>query len=197
MAQKMADAGIKTPVAHGGLGWTDTQWFELILSGMSADAYKRAIMQLDDKALRGPEVLAAFKELRRVTGWMNPANAGQHWSVFIPNFMRGEYGLLLMHGGASGVLKRANFEEGRDYLCGAAPNDNAKPVFDMNVDSIIFWDTKDPDLLAGQKIDRRRSSWARSSTRCSRSSTDRPRSVRTWTCRTLPTRTASATPLQS
>lgn len=151
MAEKMKAAGIATPVATGGLGWADTMDFELVLAGMSSDTYKKAIMQLDDKALRGPEVLAAFKELRRLTGWMNPANAGQHWSVFVPNMMRGEYGLMLMHGGASGVLKRANLVEGKDYLCGPSPDDNAKPMFDMNVDSIIFWDTKNADFLAGQQ----------------------------------------------
>ena len=152
MAEKMEAAGIKTPVMTGGLGWADTMDFELVLAGISADAYKRGIMQLDDATLRGPEVLAAFREVRRLTGWMNPANAGQHWSVFIPAFIKGEYGLMLMHGGASGVLKRANLAEGRDYLCGPTPDNNAKPMFDLNVDSIIFWDTKNPDLLAGQRI---------------------------------------------
>src|SRR6185312_2079230 len=45
----------------------------------------------------------------------------------------------------------ANLVEGRDYLCGASPDDNAKPMFDLNVDSLIFWDTKNPDLAAGQQ----------------------------------------------
>lgn len=151
MAKKMADAGI-TPVAHGGIAWADTMDFELALAGISADAYKRAIMGLDDKALRGPEVLAAFKQLRQLTQWMSPSNAGQHWSVFLPSLMKGEYGFLMMGGWASGVLKRGNFQEGRDFLCGPTPNNTGKPVFDMNADSLIFWDTKNADLLAGQKV---------------------------------------------
>jgi glucose/mannose transport system substrate-binding protein len=87
MARKMQAAGI-TPVAHGGLAWTDTLYFDLTLIGISPDAYRSAVMNLDDKALRGPEVLAAFKQLRQLTEWMNPANAGQHWSTFIPQIMR-------------------------------------------------------------------------------------------------------------
>ncbi|MCW5232258.1 ABC transporter substrate-binding protein [Verminephrobacter eiseniae] len=150
MAKKMADAGI-TPVAHGGIAWSDTMYFELVLAGISPDAYKRAIMELDAKVLRGPEVLAAFKELRQLTQWMNPSNAGQHWSVFLPALMKGEYGFLMMGGWASGVLKRGNFLEGKDFLCGATPNNSGKPVFDMNADGLVFWDTKNPDLLAGQK----------------------------------------------
>jgi glucose/mannose transport system substrate-binding protein len=151
MAKKFADAGI-TPVAHGGLPWADTMDFEIVLAGMSPAAYKKAIMDLDDTALRGPEVLAALTELRQMTKWMNPSNAGQHWSVFLPNLMKGEYGFLMMGGWASGVLKRGQFEEGKDFLCGPTPNNSGKPVFDMNADGLIFWDTKNADYAAGQKI---------------------------------------------
>jgi glucose/mannose transport system substrate-binding protein len=151
MAKKMAAAGI-TPVAHGGIAWADTMYFDLSLIGISPEAYRRAIMSLDDKALRGPEVLAAFRQLRQLTEWMSPSNAGQHWSVFVPPLMKGEYGFLMMGGWASGVLKKGKFEEGKDYLCGATPSNVAKPVFDLNADGLIFWETKDADLMAGQKI---------------------------------------------
>ena len=151
MAKKFQEAGI-TPVAHGGLGWIDTQLFDVVLSGMSPAVYKKAIEGLDDKSLRGPEVLAALIQLRQMSKWMNPSNAGQHWSLAIPGLMKGEYGFLIMGSWASGVLKRGKFEEGADFLCGAAPNNTGKPVFDMNSDGLIFWDTKNPDYAEGQKI---------------------------------------------
>lgn len=151
MAAKMAAAGI-IPVAHGGIAWADLMSFDLALMGISPDAYRRAIMGLDDAALRGPDVLAAFRQLRKMTDWMSPSNAGQHWSVFAPALMKGEYGFLMMGGWASGVFKRGNFEEGKDYLCGATPSNAAKPVFDLNADGLIFWETKNADYLAGQKI---------------------------------------------
>ena len=151
MAEKMSKAGI-TPIAQGGLAWADEMDLEIVLVGISPDAYKRAFMDLDDKALAGPEVLAAFKQLRTMTGWMSPANAGQHWSVFIPALMKGQYGFLMMGGWASGVLKRGNFVEGKDYLCGSTPNNSGKPIFDMNADGLIFWKTNNPDYQAGQKI---------------------------------------------
>ncbi len=43
VAEKMKAAGIATPVATGGLGWADTMDFELVLAGLSSDAYKRAL----------------------------------------------------------------------------------------------------------------------------------------------------------
>jgi glucose/mannose transport system substrate-binding protein len=58
----------------------------------------------------------------------------------------------MMGGWASGVFKRGKFEEGKDYLCGPSPSNSPKPVFDLNADGMIFWDTKNADLLAGQKI---------------------------------------------
>jgi glucose/mannose transport system substrate-binding protein len=151
MSKKLAEAGI-TPIAHGGLGWADTALFDVVLAGMSPATYKKAIEELDDKALRGPEVLAAFTQLRQMSKWMNPANAGQHWSVFLPALMKGEYGLLIMGGWASGVMKRGQFEEGKDFLCGSTPNNSDKPMFDLNADGLIFWDTKNPDYAEGQKI---------------------------------------------
>ena len=119
---------------------------------MSPATYKKAIEELDDKALRGPEVLAAFTQLRQMSKWMSPSNAGQHWSVFLPALMKGEYGLLIMGGWASGVMKRGQFEEGKDFLCGSTPNNSDKPMFDLNADGLIFWDTKNPDYAEGQKI---------------------------------------------
>jgi glucose/mannose transport system substrate-binding protein len=151
MAEKMVQAGI-TPIAQGGLAWADEMDLEVVLLGMSPDAYKRAFMDLDENTLAGPQVLAAFTQLRKMTGWMSPSNAGQHWSVFIPQLMKGEYGFLMMGGWASGVLKRGNFVEGKDYLCGSTPNSSGKPIFDMNADGLIFWKTSDPDYQAGQKI---------------------------------------------
>jgi len=151
MSKKLAEAGI-TPIAHGGLGWADTALFDIVLAGMSPATYKKAIEQLDDKALRGPEVLAAFAQLRQMSKWMNPSNAGQHWSVFLPALMKGEYGMLIMGGWASGVMKRGQFEEGKDFLCGSTPNNSGKPFFDLNADGLIFWDTKNSDYAEGQKI---------------------------------------------
>lgn len=152
MAEKMRAAGIATPLMHGGTRSNDTMYFELVLATMNPDAYRRSVMQLDDAALRGPEVLAALRQLRRMTGWMSPSNAGQHFSVFLPAVMRGEYGFFFNGGWASGVLKRGGFEEGRDYLCGPMPTNSGKPVFDLNADGVIFWETKNPDLAAGQEI---------------------------------------------
>lgn len=150
IGNKMKKAGI-TPVANGGIRWDDGMKFEIALCGISPDAYRRAIMELDAATLKGPEVLAAFRQTRKLAGWMDPGVANQHYSVFLPRFIKGDMGLLLMGGWAQGVMKHAGYQFS-DYVVGPAPSDDGKTSFDLNSDEFIFWKKKQPDFQAGQKL---------------------------------------------
>jgi len=150
VAEKMKAAGI-TPVANGGITWDDGMKWEIALCGISPAAYRKAVMELDDGALKGPEVLAAFRQTRKLADWSDPGFAGQHYSVFIPRYMKGDIGMLLMGGWAQGVFKHAGFQFS-DYLIGPAPQDDGKIAFDLNSDEFIFWKKKQPEFQAGQKL---------------------------------------------
>ncbi len=91
IAEKMKAAGI-TPVANGGIKWDDGMKWEIALCGISPDAYRKAVMQLDDKTLKGPEVLAAFRQFRKLGEWSDPGAAGQHYSTFIAALHEGRDG---------------------------------------------------------------------------------------------------------
>jgi glucose/mannose transport system substrate-binding protein len=150
VAEKMKAAGI-TPVANGGLKWDDGMKWEIALCGISPDAYRKAVMQLDDKTLKGPAVLAAFRQFRKLGEWSDPGSAGQHYSTFLARYMKGEMGMLLMGGWAQGVFQHAGFQLS-DYLVGPAPQDDGKLAFDLNSDEFIFWQEKQPELQEGQKL---------------------------------------------
>jgi glucose/mannose transport system substrate-binding protein len=150
VAEKMKAAGI-TPVANGGLKWDDGMKWEIALCGINPDAYRKAVMQLDDKTLKGPEVLAAFRQFRKLGEWSDPGSAGQHYSTFLARYMKGEMGMLLMGGWAQGVFQHAGFQFS-DYLIGPAPQDDGKLAFDLNSDEFIFWQEKQPELQEGQKL---------------------------------------------
>src|SRR6476619_8137559 len=62
LAEKMKAAGMAFPIANGGTRPDDGQKFEASLAGISPAAYRAAIMNLDAKALEGPEI----------TNWMDP-----------------------------------------------------------------------------------------------------------------------------
>jgi glucose/mannose transport system substrate-binding protein len=139
------------PIANGGIRWDDGMKFEIALAGISPAAYRKAIMELDDKALRGPEVLAAFQQLRKIASWMDPAVAAQHYSVFLPRFIAGDMGMMMMGGWAQGVIAKAGHQL-TDYMIGQMPVDNGKPCFVLNADAFIFWKRKEADLSAGQAL---------------------------------------------
>jgi glucose/mannose transport system substrate-binding protein len=150
VADKMKAAGI-TPVTNGGIKWDDGMKWEIALCGISPDAYRKAVMELDAKTLNGPEVLAAFRQFRKLGEYSDPAAAGQHYSTFIPRYMKGDMGMLLMGGWAQGVFKSAGFQLS-DYMIGPAPQDDGKIAFDLNSDEFIFWQKKQPEYQEGQKL---------------------------------------------
>ena len=149
-AEKMQAAGM-TPVANGGIRWDDGMKWEIALAGIDPEVYRKAVMQLDMGALRGPEVLAAFEQLRRITDWMNPYVGAQNWLPNLPAFVKGDMGMLLMGGWAQGNMLNAG-ATAADFGSGPAPQDAGAPCFDLNADSFIFWKTAAPDLQAGQKL---------------------------------------------
>ncbi len=149
-AAKMQAAGM-TPVANGGIRWDDGMKFEIALAGISPDAYRRAIMQLDMPTLKGKEVLAAFVQLRKIANWMNPNIAAQSWNTNLPAFVKGDMGMLLMGGWAQGNMLNAGATPA-DFSSGPGPQDSGSHCFDLNADSFIFWKNKAPDLQAGQTL---------------------------------------------
>ena len=151
LAEKMKAAGMAYPLANGGTRPDDGQKFEAALAGISPTAYRAAMMNLDEKALKGPEMHAAFVQLRKLADWMDPNTASQAYAVHLPQFVAGDMGMMIQGGWAQGVLLNAGFKLD-DFIIGPGPSDNGKPVFLLNADAFIFWQRKEADLQAGQKL---------------------------------------------
>jgi glucose/mannose transport system substrate-binding protein len=151
LAEKMKAAGVEYPVANGGTRPDDGQKFEAALAGISPSAYRAAIMNLDGKALKGPEVKAAFAQVRKISDWMDPNTAAQHYSINLKRFVAGDMGMMIQGGWAQGVLLNAGFKLD-DFIIAPGPTDNSKPVFLLNADAFIFWQRNEPDLQAGQTL---------------------------------------------
>jgi glucose/mannose transport system substrate-binding protein len=151
LADKMKAGGITYPIANGGTRPDDGQKFEASLAGISPTAYRAAIMNLDKKALEGPEIKAAFAQMRKITEWMDPNVGAQPYATNLKRFVDGDMGMMIMGGWAQGVLKNAGFKFD-DYTIAPGPSDNGKPVFLLNADAFIFWQRKEADLQAGQTL---------------------------------------------
>ncbi|PSO14522.1 ABC transporter substrate-binding protein [Bradyrhizobium sp. MOS003] len=151
LAEKMKAGGVASPIANGGTRPDDGQKFEAALAGISPAAYRAAIMNLDKKALEGPEIKAAFAQVRKIADWMDPNVGAQHFSTNLKRFVDGDMGMMIMGGWAQGVLRNAGFKF-EDFTIAPGPSDNGKPVFLLNADAFIFWQRKEADLQAGQTL---------------------------------------------
>jgi glucose/mannose transport system substrate-binding protein len=151
LAEKMKAGGVPHPIANGGTRPDDGQKFEAALAGISPTAYRAALMNLDKKALEGPETKAAFVQVRKIADWMDPNVGAQHFSTNLKRFVDGDMGMMIMGGWAQGVLRNAGFKF-EDFIIAPGPSDNSKPVFLLNADAFIFWQRKEPDLQAGQTL---------------------------------------------
>ena len=151
LAEKMKSGGVAYPVANGGTRPDDGQKFEAALAGISPIAYRAAIMNLEKKTLEGPEIKAAFAQVRKIADWMDPNVGAQHFSTNLKRFIDGDMGMMIMGGWAQGVLRNAGFKL-EDFIIAPGPSDNAKPVFLLNADAFIFLQRKEPDLQAGQTL---------------------------------------------
>jgi len=151
LAEKMKAGGVTYPIANGGTRPDDGQKFEASFAGMSPTAYRAAIMNLDETALKGPEIKAAFEQTRKLANWMDPNTGAQPYATHLKSFVDGDMGMLIMGGWAQGVLLNAGFKLD-DFIITPGPSDNSKPVFLLNADAFIFWQRSEPDLQAGQKL---------------------------------------------
>ncbi|MBV9833675.1 MAG: carbohydrate ABC transporter substrate-binding protein [Alphaproteobacteria bacterium] len=151
LAEQMKAAGVTHPIANGGTRPDDGQKFEAAIAGISPTVYRAAFMNLDAKALKAPEVKAAFAQVRKIADWMDPNTAAQHYSTNLKRFVAGEMGMMIQGGWAQGVLLNSGFKL-EDFIIAPGPSDNGKPVFLLNADAFIFWQRKEADLQAGQKL---------------------------------------------
>jgi glucose/mannose transport system substrate-binding protein len=140
-------------IAHGSADWTDATTFETVVYGMNLDLFKKAFVEGDVDALRSPEMVAAFAQMRTmVDKYMDPGIAGRAWDAALNMMVNGEAAFFFMGDWSIGTLNAAGAKPDVDYVCSRAPADNGQPGFILNSDSVVFFKQSDPDYLAGSKL---------------------------------------------
>ena len=141
-------------IAHFSQDWTDATTFEVVVYGQDIDLFRKAFVEGDTEAMRSPEMVKAFEQLRlMVSKYMDPAIAGRDYDTRHRHDRQGP-GCLHDHGRlADRHVHRRRTEGGpHDYVCAQAPTDWGKPGFILNSDSVVFFKQKDPDYVEGQKL---------------------------------------------
>jgi glucose/mannose transport system substrate-binding protein len=140
-------------LAHFSQDWTDATTFENVVYGQNIDLFRKAFVEGDTKALRSPEMVKAFEQMRlMVSKYMDPAIAGRDYDTVTGMIAKGQAAFMIMGDWQIGIFAGAGLKQGADYVCGQAPTDWGKPGFILNSDSVVFFKQTDPDYVAGQKL---------------------------------------------
>jgi glucose/mannose transport system substrate-binding protein len=150
VADKMKAAGI-TAVAHGGQPWQDATLFESVVIGVGgADFYKKAIVGLDQAAIKSDTMTKVFDTMRKIKGYTDAASAGRDWNLTTAMVINGTAGMQFMGDWAKGEFTAAGKMPGKDYFCVAAPG--TANAFTFNIDSMAMFKQKDPAAQKAQLV---------------------------------------------
>ncbi|SMF10690.1 MULTISPECIES: ABC transporter substrate-binding protein [unclassified Pseudomonas] len=148
-ADKLKAAGF-IPLAHGGQPWQDSTVFESVaLSVMGVEGYKKAMVDLDNATLTGPDMIKALTELKKIATYMDPDGKGQDWNLEANKVINGKAGMQIMGDWAKSEWTLANKVAGKDYQC--VPFPGTSNGFLYNIDSLVVFKQKDPGTAAGQQ----------------------------------------------
>jgi len=148
-ADKLKAAGF-IPLAHGGQPWQDSTVFEsVVLSVMGADGYKKALVDLDEATLTGPQMVKSLTELKKLATYMDPDGKGQDWNLEAAKVINGKAGMQIMGDWAKSEWTLARKTAGKDYQCVAFPGTDK--AFLYNIDSLVVFKQNDKGTAAGQQ----------------------------------------------
>ncbi len=151
LAPQFIEAGI-IPLAHGGQPWQEVYMFEAVAAGVGGAAfYRRALIDLDDAALRGPEMVAVFEELATLRDMIDANAAGRDWNLATAMVINGEAAMQIMGDWAKGEFTNAGLVAGEDYACIAVPKDDGD-AFVYLVNSLSLFEQTDADQIHAQEV---------------------------------------------
>ncbi|MGL5012063.1 MAG: ABC transporter substrate-binding protein [Paracoccaceae bacterium] len=151
LAPKFLEAGI-IPLAHGGQSWQEVYMFEAVAAGVGgADFYRKALVDLDDATLRGPEMVAVFTQLAALRGMIDANAPGRDWNLASAMVINGEAAMQIMGDWAKGEFTNAGKVPGDDYACIPVPKAQGD-AFVYLVNSLSLFAQTDADLIRGQEV---------------------------------------------
>lgn len=151
LAPRFTEAGI-IPLAHGGQAWQEAYMFEAVAAGVGgADFYRKALVDLDDDALRGAQMLAVFDQLAALRGMVDPNAAGRDWNLATAMVIKGEAAMQIMGDWAKGEFTNAGKLASADYACIPVPKADGD-AFVYLVNSLSLFAQTDPELAKAQDV---------------------------------------------
>jgi glucose/mannose transport system substrate-binding protein len=152
LAPRFRDAGI-VPLAHGGQPWQEVYMFEAVALGVGgAGFYRKALVDLDDATLRGPQMVAVFAQLAQLRGMIDSNAPGRDWNLASAMVINGEAAMQIMGDWAKGEFTNAGKVPGDDYACIPVPKNDGQAGFVYLVNSLSLFAQTDPEASKAQEV---------------------------------------------
>lgn len=136
-------------LAHGGQPWQDSTVFEaVVLSVMGVDGYKKALVDLDNAALTGPDMVKALTELKKVATYMDADGKGQTGTWRRPRSSTARPACRSWVTGPRASGQRPRKSLARITVRSLPGTDKA---FTYNIDSLAVFKQKDKGTAAAQQ----------------------------------------------
>ncbi len=131
-AEKVQKAGF-VAIAHGGQAWQEATVFDsVVLATGGADFYRKALVDLDPKAINSPTMEKAFFRMAQLRKLVDKDFSGRDWNVASGMVISGKAGFQIMGDWAKGEFSNAKKEPGKDYLCFPVPGTQGSVSFLSN-----------------------------------------------------------------
>ncbi len=144
---KAKAAGI-IPLAQGGQAWQEATLFDsIVLTTGGAELYQKALIDLDDAALKSEAMHTAFKRLAKIASYADKNFPGRDWNLATSMVIKGDALLQVMGDWAKGEFINAKKEPGKDFLCFRFPG--TQGVVTFNADQFVFFKHGSAPLDAG------------------------------------------------
>ncbi|MHA7776414.1 ABC transporter substrate-binding protein [Roseibium sp. M-1] len=151
LAPKFRAAGI-IPLAHGGQAWQELYMFEAVLSGIGdADFYRKALVDLDEDALRSDTMLMVFEQMAQLRGMVDSNAPGRDWNLASAMVINGEAAMQIMGDWAKGEFANAGQRPGEDFACIPVPKAEGDS-FVYLVNSLSFFEQPDAEGKEAQEV---------------------------------------------
>ena len=146
--EKLKAIGV-TPIAMSDESWQiEELWESMVADVNGPDFYKKAVIDLDEAALSGPEMIKIFDLLAKVRDLHDDGYTGRSWSAATAMVANGQAGMQIMGDWAKGEFLAKGLKPGVDFLC--FPTPTATPNFKFVIDTFGGFKIDNAEINAGQ-----------------------------------------------
>jgi glucose/mannose transport system substrate-binding protein len=151
MALDKAKAAGYIALAHGGQAWQDATIFDgVVISAGGPDFYKKAMIDLDDAALRSDTMLEAFKRMDQLRGYVDDNFSGRDWNLASSMVIEKQAAFQMMGDWAKGEFFNAGKVAGEDFVAFRTPGTQGTVTF--NSDQFVMFKVEASKQAAQEKL---------------------------------------------